>query len=289
MKRLSNLLLIMAMIAMTACSGSGQKQDDSEKATQNLFPEEELAWKLGAQAYTFRLFTFEEALNKIDSAGLRHVEIYPGQPLGAGSDETMGHKLSVEGRALVNRLLKEKNIQANAYGVVDGTDDTEWEEIFTFAQDLGIRTIVCEPKEEHLDKISDLCDEYDILAAIHNHPDPSHYWDPDVVIQAFEGRSFKIGAGADVGHWIRSGLDPIECLQKLDGRVYHIHFKDLNIAGEKQAHDVHWGTGVLGLTQVIEELKRQHFEGMISAEYEYNWENNMPDVKTSVENFRKAL
>ena len=290
MRHLSKFLLLLATIAFAACSGSGQTEENTEEAVvQTTFPEEDLGWKLGAQAYTFRLFTFEEALNKIDSAGLRHVEIFPGQTIGAGSEEKTGHKLSAEGRELVKQLLQEKGIAANAYGVVNGEDDGEWEEIFAFAQDLGIRTIVCEPKEEHLDKLSELADEYDILVAIHNHPDPSHYWNPDVVLQSLEGRSHKIGAGADVGHWIRSGLDPIECLQKLEGRIYHVHFKDLNVAQDKQAHDVHWGTGVLGLPEVIEELKRQDFSGQLSAEYEYNWENNMEDVKISAENFRNAL
>jgi hypothetical protein len=29
---------------------------------------------------------------------------------------------------------------------------------------------------------------------------------------------------------------------------------------------------------VIKELKRQHFEGNISIEYEYNWQNNVIDA-----------
>lgn len=57
----------------------------------------------------------------------------------------------------------------------------------------------------------------------------------------------------------------------------------------KKAHDVHWGTGIIGMKDIINELKKQKFSGMISAEYEYNWENNKEDVKESVANFRKQL
>src|SRR5690606_12310996 len=103
------------------------------------------------------------------------------------------------------------------------------------------------------------------------------------------GRSKLMGAAADVGHWMRSGLNPIESLKKLEGRIYHVHFKDLNEFGDKKAHDVVWGTGKLGMKDVIAELKRQNFKGMLSAEYEYNWENNLPEVTESVVNFRAAL
>jgi sugar phosphate isomerase/epimerase len=52
-----------------------------------------------------------------------------------------------------------------------------------------------------------------------------------------------MGACADVGHWMRSGLDPLECIKKLDGHIICLHFKDLNKMGP-DAHDVPWGTGV---------------------------------------------
>jgi len=283
-----HLLAALASAALLFSSCSSQSHI-SKNANTTDFPEEKLGWHLGAQAYTFRLFSFADALNKIDSAGLRYVEAFPGQTIGAGSQEKMTYELSAEGRALVKKLLKDKGITALAYGVVGAKDEAEWEKVFQFAKDLNIQVINCEPNENQLDYISKLCDKYDIKVAIHNHPKPSHYWNPDVVLKAIEGRSKRMGAAADVGHWMRSGLDPIACLKKLEGRVYHVHFKDLNEFGNKNAHDVHWGTGKLGLQAVQSELKRQKFKGMISAEYEYNWKNNMNDVKVSASNFRAAL
>ena len=53
--------------------------------------------------------------------------------------------------------------------------------------------------------------------------------------------------------------------------------------------DVHWGTGIANTDGVIKELRRQDFKGMISAEYERNWANNVPDVTASILYFRKAL
>jgi len=41
--------------------------------------------------------------------------------------------------------------------------------------------------------------------------------------------------------------------------------------------DVPAGTGVSDVPGILDELKRQHFAGNISIEYEYNWENNVID------------
>src|SRR5690606_9537663 len=150
---------------------------------------------------------------------------------------------------------------------------------------MGIQTITSEPEEEDLPLISKLCDEYKINVAIHNHPNPSHYWNPDIVLAAIKGKSSRLGACADIGHWIRSGLDPIESLKKLEGHVLHSHMKDLN-EKSKTAHDVIWGTGISNISGIIEELKRQNFKGMISVEYEYNWRHNAPEVAASVKYFR---
>lgn len=284
--------VLAAGIAFSSCSsGTTSSNSQIEGAAQDSigYPEEHLNWKLGAHAYTFKLYTFAEALDKIDSADLRYVEAYPGQIVGAGNEEKFTYTLSDEGRELVRKLLDDRNITLHAFGVVNGKDAEEWEQFFVFAQDMGIKVINCEPKEEHLDIVSALCDKYDIRAAIHNHPTPSTYWEPEVVLAALAGRSPKMGVAADIGHWMRSGLDPVECLQKLEGKIIHSHFKDLNTFGDKKAHDVHWGTGALSINEVIEELKRQNFDGMLSAEYEYNWKNNQSDVAESIRNFRKLL
>lgn len=252
-------------------------------------PEEKLGWKLGSQAYTFRLFTFAQALDKIDSCDLRYVEAFSGQTVGAGSTEKMGYQLSAEGRDLVRKLLKERGITLHAFGVVGAKDADEWEKVFAFAKDMGVKVLNVEPSDEHLDIVSKLCDKYQIKAALHNHPQPSKYWTPDVVLKSLEGRSKLMGAAGDVGHWMRSGLDPVACLKQLEGHVFHLHFKDLNAFGDKKAHDVHWGTGKLPIEGVLAELKRQKYNGMFSAEYEYNWENNKEDVRQSVINFRKLI
>ena len=55
-----------------------------------------LGWRLGTQAYTFRKFTFFEAVDKAASLGLKYIEAYPGQRISSDSEDKMSHTLSPE-------------------------------------------------------------------------------------------------------------------------------------------------------------------------------------------------
>ena len=186
-------------------------------------------WKLGTQAYSFNRFSFYEAIEKTSSLGLNYIEAYPGQKLTneKGSPKT-DMNLSPELRQEVKDRLKAAGIKLVNFGVVGlGNNEQKAREVFEFAKDMGIQTVVSEPPLEAIPMLDKLCQEYKINLAIHNHPKPSRYWNPDTVLKACQGRSKYVGACADTGHWVRSGLDPVECLKKLDGRIKSLHFKEL--------------------------------------------------------------
>ena len=254
------------------------------------YPEEKLGWKLGAQTFTFKYYTFFEALDKAASCGVRYVEAYPRQPLGGGLEGVMDYKMDAAKRKAILKQVRSKGMKIEAFGVIRISGEAEWKQLFAFAKAMGIKNINTEPKEEDLAVIGRLADRYKIRVSFHNHPKPRQYWNPDMVLSAIQKADSKyVGACPDIGHWIRSGLDPVASLRKLEGHIQHLHFKDLNEAGVLQAHDVHWGTGVAGVKAILQELRRQQFKGMLSAEYEYNWEDNVPDVTASIRNFRKML
>lgn len=289
MIKIKAFVLFALLSAMFAAAAVSNRATAHQASVYKKYPETKLGWKLGAQAYTFNLFTFFKAIDKIDSCDLKYVEGYPEQLLGGGIEGKLDYKMDASTRSKVLEKLKEKGIKLQVYGVVNAGNDAEWRQVFEFAKAMGAETITSEPRLKDMPLLSKLCDEFKINFAIHNHPEPRSYWNPDLVLAAIKGQSSRIGACADIGHWVRSGLDPVECLKKLDGHVLNLHMKDLNNKNGEEDRDVHWGTGVANTDGVIKELKRQHFKGMISAEYESNWENNVPDVIASVTYFRNAL
>jgi len=142
---------------------------------------------------------------------------------------------------------------------------------------LHIPLITAEPLKEHLDIVNELAGKYHIKVAIHDHPKPSGYWHPDSVLAAMKNRP-NIGVCADIGHWVRNGLNVVTCLQKLQGRIWDLHCKDVAAFGNPESEDVLLGKGVCDIAAVIKELHKQHFNGLVSFEHEVNWSSNVADI-----------
>ncbi len=238
---------------------------------------------IGCQAYTFNRFTLFEAIDKTVEAGGKVIEFYPGQKLSKEEpDVTWDHNASADTIQKVKDKLAACKIRAVNYGVVEiPKEEAAARKIFEFAKTMGLYGITTESVGS-IDTIEKLVKEYDIHVGFHDHPkranNPDYrMWDPHYVLSVVKGRDKRIGSCADTGHWLRSGLKPLDCLRILKGRIISSHLKDLNEMG-LEAHDVPYGTGVADIPALLKELKKQHFAGNISIEYEYHWENSTPEV-----------
>ena len=160
---------------------------------------EKLGWRLGCQAWSFNSRTFFESIDRTAGLGLRYIEAFPGQKTSKYITTGFGEGLSADERKAIKQKLSDSGVTLVNFGVVGiGGRKT-----FDFAKDMGIKTIVSEPGEGDFEKLKlgDLCDEFEINIAIHNHPQPSHYWNPDTVLKVTKGLSKRIGACCDTGHW----------------------------------------------------------------------------------------
>jgi sugar phosphate isomerase/epimerase len=244
-------------------------------------------WQLGVQAYTFRKSTLADTLAKSEALGLRVIELYPGQKLGGGLNGNTNYTMDAATRAGLKALLRRHRTRIAAYGCCTPGKPEDWRQLFEFAKEMKIPTIVSEPAPNQLDLVEQLADEFAINVAFHNHAQPSRYWEPAAVLEATKDRSPRLGACADVGHWLRSGLDPVTCLRQLKGRLISLHLKDMSAKG-KAGHCVPFGTGELGVAAVLAELKQQQFEGLFSIEYEHDVDHPFPAVRQCVAWFRQA-
>jgi len=234
-----------------------------------------------------------EAIDKTAAAGGKVIEFFPGQKFSAEKpDLKWDHNATDEMIAAVQARLKKDGIRAVNYGVVKiSTNEADARKIFEFAKKFELYGITTESVEA-IDTIEKLVKEYDIRVGFHDHPrkpdNPGYkMWDPNYVLSVVKDRDARIGSCADVGHWMRSGLDPVACLKKLEGHVICLHFKDLNEMGPK-AHDVPWGTGIGQTKALMAELKRQNFHGAFCVEYEYHWETSQPEIAECVKFFNAA-
>lgn len=252
----------------------------AEKVKSSTPNADKLGWALGCQLYTFRSMPFYDAVDKIAELGIVCLEGCFFLPLDKKRPELkVNESLPPEVRKEVKARLADRGMRmTNFYGDLKN-DEPSSRKQFEFAKEMGAGTFIAEPPPEAFDLIEKLCEEYQINLAIHNHPKPSsRYWDPEAVVAACKGRSKRIGACCDTGHWVRSGLDAVECLKKLEGRVNGFHLKDVIEAGNPGARDVPLGTGKANYAGILKELHRQGYKGVLAIEYEHESPDLMKDV-----------
>ena len=238
---------------------------------------------LGCQAWTFKEFSVLEAIDKTAAAGGKVIEFYPGQKFSPDQPGVkFDHNATDEMIATVKARLAKDGVRAVNYGVVSlPKDEAGARKIFEFAKKFDLYGITTESVDA-IDTIEKLVKEYDLRVGFHDHqqkPENPGYkmWDPNYVVSVVRDRDARIGACADIGHWVQSNLKPVDCLKILQGRIISVHLHEMNEVSPT-AHDVPAGTGVCNLPGVLDELKRQNFAGNVSIEFEYNWKDNVVDA-----------
>lgn len=279
-------LMVVVFASCGGGSGTGTTGDTTAAATDTTQAStgSTAGFKLGVQMWTFNHFTFTDALAKVDSAGIKYIECYWGQKLGGGLPGEFGDKMSDDTRAKLKKMVSDKGITMVAMGVIAPNGPKEWASAIKLAKDLGLSYITCEPIKTQWGLADSLAGAAGIKLAIHDHPKPNAYATPDSVIEAMQGHP-NIGSCADVGHWARNGINPVDALKKLDGHVYGVHLKDIVKFDDPQAADTAVGHGVNDFHAIFTELKRQNFNGMLSIEQESNWWHNLTDVMATKKMF----
>lgn len=240
---------------------------------------------IGPQAYSFRFFTLSEAIEKTAQTGGKVIELGIRMKFSHERPEFFNENSPDDLVQLVRAKLKQHGIKAVNYGVVQiPADEAGARKVFDFAKKMELSAIITESIAS-LDLIEKLAKEYDLKVGIHQHsrrPEKPDYkiWDPNYVRDLLKNRDHRIGACADVGHWQTSGFRAIDGLKILSGRIISVHLKERAAIGPlgPENHDMVFGTGITDIAGILAELRRQKFDGNIAIEYEYNWQNSVPDI-----------
>jgi len=244
---------------------------------------EKLGWKLTMQSWTIQKTVFE-SIDICKELGIKYIEIYPNQPISPTNKGKFGPGMSDEDIKACLDKAKECGVQIIDCGVIAiPNKEEDAKKVFEWAKKVGITILVAEPDPKALPMIDKLAGEFKIMVGIHDHAKPSRYWDPEFVYAVTRDLN-NVGFCADVGHWKRSGLEPVEILKKYTEKTFSLHFKDLapNKA-KKDYHDVPWGTGECRAAEMLATLKAKGFKGPIAIEWESKWD--VPTLRQCVEYF----
>jgi type 1 glutamine amidotransferase/sugar phosphate isomerase/epimerase len=245
---------------------------------------EDLNWKFGISAWTFKDNTLFETIDYTAELGLLYMGGLFSQKVSEKIDKNFDHNLSDEELYTIRQKFLSSGVtMINYYIHKIPADDKECEKIFAFASKMGVETIVSEPDPGALDIIEKYCKKFDVRLAIHNHTKDISpvFWDPEAVAKACENRSSYIGICGDMGYWVRAGFDIAEAIDILKDRLITLHVHDLNKLDEK-GHDVAWGTGECNLDNILTKLKEEGIRPLFfGLEYAHNWGNSLPEIKQS--------
>lgn len=227
--------------------------------------------QLGIQLYSLRGFDVDAALKHSADIGFKQVEFYSGMlPIDS----------SPEHITKIKQQVTDLGMTISAHGVNGfGKDSEANRKTFEFAKALGIKNLSADPDPASFEQLNELVQEFDVRIAIHNHG-PGHRYNKVVdVLRAIENSDPRIGACADLGHYIRSGENATEVVRLLEGRLYGVHLKDFAEMKDR-TRGVILGKGHLDVEGVIDALIAVNFpaDGALSLEYEENPDDPIAEI-----------
>ena len=185
--------------------------------------------------------------------------------------------------------IKQAGLILNGCGVVAMTKEAQVQQAFDYAKAAGMRVIVAMPQPAMLPLVNQMVQKYDIRVAIHNHGPGDKVWPtPDLIIDKISSLDQRVGLCIDIGHTVRAGADLLAMTEKYAGRLYEIHMKDVSGATAK-AKEVVVGKGVIDIPGFLRVLKKVHYDGVVSFEYESAEPDPLPGLLASVEYVKHVL
>jgi sugar phosphate isomerase/epimerase len=280
---------LLASVAFASCNSNNST---TESAANTAATTEDVTkkWKLGVALWTFHTFNFPDALAKVDSAGIEYIEPNTFHNAGPALKDSLIMQLSPDGIEKLKAMIQERGLKVESIYIAGDSTLGSWDKQFTIAKQLGVKFVTAEPPVNMWDDIDSLAGAYGVKVAIHEHwKGVSPYWHPDSVLAAIKGHQ-NFGACADLGHWPKSGIDPVEAVKKLSGHIIGVHLKDIAAFNNTKLKDVPVGTGVVDFPAIFQELKKQQFSGPIYIERDAEDQpSNLPSVIQTIDYYNEQV
>ncbi len=238
---------------------------------KNFFAQEDLS--LGMASYTFREFGLEETLAMTKKLGLERIAFKSFHlPLESTPEEI----------DKVAARVQAAGLDLYGGGVIYMKTPAEVEQAFGYARTAGMRMIIGVPEHDLIPLVEKKIKEYGISVAIHNHgPGDKVYPTPQSAYDFIHELDERFGLCVDVGHTMRSGIDPAGAIWQLADRILDVHIKDVTSA-DAQGSTIEIGRGVIDIPAVIRTLRKIKFTGAVSFEFEKDGQDPLAGVAESV-------
>jgi sugar phosphate isomerase/epimerase len=237
--------------------------------------------RLGIGLYTYHGLSIDAMIEQLRMLDVTEVEMSRGEFM-------LFSKPKDEMFKSVRTRFDKAGIRCVSYYTATIKTDTDLENAVRFAKLLGARNITGDATGDILGRIDERLTAEGLTFGIHNHyfKQKFAYESPEDVLKALAGRSQTMGATLDTGHIASCGYDTIDAVRKLASRLKLVHLKDVKASGGEV--NVLLGQGIARIPEVMAELKRVGYRGLVAIEYEHDGPVQ-DDVRQEIVYARKLL
>jgi sugar phosphate isomerase/epimerase len=269
---------------------------------------------IGAQSYSFRDLSLEDAIKAMTDIGLGACELFaqhienmgsPAIPARSGppSRDPAARKAAEEKTRkwrLTAPMSQFKEVRKKFddagialvgfnYSFRDNFSDEEIDRGFHMAKALGVDLITASSTVSVAKRVAPYADKYGMKVAFHGHSnikDPNEFAKPESFAAALKlSKQFRINL--DIGHFTAAGYDPVSYIQEQHDKIVLLHLKDRK---KNDGPNVPWGEGDTPIKQVLLLLKEKKYPIPALIEYEYKGTGTSPEeVRKCFEYCKKAL
>jgi len=231
---------------------------------------------VGIGTYSYHNLSMDAMIVQLKALEVREIE------MSRGDFMLMNHPTDDLFRS-ARAKFDQAGIRCVSYYTATIKEDTDLENAVRFAKILGVSNITGDATGSILNRIDNRLTQENLTFGIHNHyfrGQKFAFESPEAVLKALQGLSNTVGATADVGHFASCGHDPVDAVRKLAPRLKLVHLKDIQaVDGEV---NVLLGIGISKIPEVMTELRRQNFAGLVAVEYEKEGDVN-EDMRQEME------
>jgi sugar phosphate isomerase/epimerase len=217
---------------------------------------------IGIGTYSYHNLSLDDMITQLNALRISEIEMSRGEFM------LMNHPSDDLFRT-TKSSLDAAGVHCASYYSATIKEDQDVENALRFAKILGAGNITGDATGSILNRIDQRFSQEGMSFGIHNHYFKGQkfaYESPEDVLRALSGLSHTVGATADVGHFASSGYDTVDAVRKLGSRLKLVHLKDVEASGGEV--NVLLGRGISKIPQVMQELHRQNFTGLVAIEYE---------------------
>jgi L-ribulose-5-phosphate 3-epimerase len=129
-------LLVCVGLFLSACNNDAKTDEGSNSTVSTVDPAKD--WKFGIALWTFHDVNFPEALNRVDSVGLKYIEPNTFHSAGPELKDTVIMRLSSAGIEKLKALIAQKGLICESMYVVGDTTLSSWVKQFDIAKQFGV-------------------------------------------------------------------------------------------------------------------------------------------------------